>query len=332
VEHKEVYWLEEIAQEYNDLVGKKSANLGEMLKVEGIRVPPGFALAIGAYEKFIRQTGADQEVVKYLMQTFPEGVSFTKLGEVSLGLRSIIESREVPTDLKEDIASHYRALCDKCGIKDVAVSVRSSGVKSHPGQYETYLSVKGLDQLLEKVVKVWSSIYNTKSISAAMRQATPIEACQPVGVCVLEMVNARSAGVCLTVHPISGDDTKAVVESNWGLGVSVVSGAVTPDRFIVDKVEMRVKEISIGQKEKQVLMKNEGISEETLPSDKQSKLSITEEEVINIVELAKKLESHFGAPQDVEWAIDSNLSSGESITLLQTRPQIGIPRGEAPLR
>ena len=326
MEEKEVYWLEEIGQEYNDLVGKKSANLGEMLKIEGIRVPPGFAIAIGVYEKFVRKTGADQEIVQYLMQTFPEGVSFTKLSEVSLGLRSIIESREVPTDLKEDIAAHYRALCDKRGIKDVAVSVRSSGAKSHPGQYETYLNVRGLDQLLEKVVKAWSSIYNTKSISAAMRQATPIEACPPVGVCVLEMVNARSAGVCLTVHPISGDDTKAVVESNWGLGVSVVSGAVTPDRFIVDKVEMRVKEISIGQKEKQVLMKNEGISEETLLPDKQSKLSITEEEVINIVELAKKLESHFGAPQDVEWAIDSNLSSGESITLLQTRPQTGIPK------
>jgi pyruvate,water dikinase len=309
-------------------VGKKSANLGEMKRVQGIRVPPGFAISVSAFEKFARETGLEQQIDRYLEQGFTEGMSFKELQqlqETSNGIRSIIESKKVPTNLKHDIASHYKALCDKCDCKDVAVSVRSAGAKSHPGQYETYLNVKGFDHVLEKILRVWSSIYNTTSISAALRQAMPIKNCPPLGVCVLQMVNARAAGVCLTVHPISGDDTEAVVESNWGLGESVVSGAATPDKFTVDKVEMKVKETVAGQKEKQVVMKDHGISVEGVSPDRKNELSLSEEEVINIVGFAKKLEMHFGVPQDIEWAIDYNSPSGENVILLQARPQVGIP-------
>jgi pyruvate,water dikinase len=329
VEQKEVYWLEEIGQEYGELVGKKSANLGEMLRVEGIVVPPGFAISISAYEKFVRERGIDQEIVQYIQRNFPESIGsadLQQLQQVSLELRHIVESSRVPQDLEENIATHYRALCDKCRSKDIAVSVRSAGAKSHPGQYETYLNLKGSEQVLGKVVKVWSSIYNAKSIGAAIRQGIPIEKCPPVGVCVLRMVDAKAAGVCLTVDPISGDATRAVVESNWGLGESVVSGVATPDRFIVDKVEMRVKERVMGQKEKRVVIKHQGVTEEKVLPAEQSKFSLTDEEVLKIVELAKKLELHFGVPQDLEWAIDSNLAPGENVILLQTRPQVGIPQ------
>jgi pyruvate,water dikinase len=325
---KDVYWLEEIGREYNEIVGKKSANLGEMLKIEGIHVPSGFAISVGAFEKFMKEEGIVQEIVRYIKQAFPQGLSFTdiqQIEEASLGLKRIIESREVPRDLKENIAIHYGALCEKCGVKDVAVSVRSAGAKSHPGQYETYLNVNGCDQVLEKVVKVWSSIYNTRSVIAAIRQAIPIENCPTVGVCVLKMVNARAAGVCLTVNPRSGDITEAVVESNWGLGESVVSGSATPDSFIVDKVKMRLKEGVAGRKEIQIVAKEGGVSVEQVPLEKQSAFSLTEEELIRIVELAKKLELHFGVPQDIEWAIDSNLSISNNVVLLQTRPQVGIP-------
>lgn len=248
---KDVYWLEEIGQQYREIVGNKSANLGEMLKVKGISVPSGFAISIGAYERFVKETGISQEIRRYLQRTFPEGLSFTeleRLQEASLEIRRIVESRKVAEYLKEDIATHYKVICEGCGMEDVAVSVRSAGAKSHPGQYETHLNVVGFDHIVEKIVRVWSSIYNTKSISAALRQATPIEECPPVGVCVLKMVNARAAGVCFTVHPITGDDTQAFVESSLGLGESVVSGAVVPDKFIVDKVGMTVKEVVPGKK------------------------------------------------------------------------------------
>jgi pyruvate,water dikinase len=328
MKEREVYWLEEIGQEYNNIVGKKSANLGEALKVTGIQGPPGFAISIGAYTRFISETGIDQEIHQYLRQNVPEGIDpadLEQLEQVSLALRNIVESRGMPSALKETIASHYRALCDKCGSTDVAVSVRSAGFKSHPGQYETYLNVKGTEQVLHKVIKVWSSIYNTRSISAAIRQAMPVDKCPPVGVCILKMVPARAAGVCLTVHPTTGDETKALIESNWGLGESVVSGKVTPDKFVVDRREMKVIERTPGQKEKRVVMRDQGVSEEEVPADERGKLSLSDEEVIDIVALAKKMESHFGVPQDVEWAIDDSLPARENVVLLQTRPQVGIP-------
>jgi pyruvate,water dikinase len=328
MKEREVYWLEELGQEYNEIVGKKSANLGEALKVAGIKGPPGFAISLKAYKRFINETGIEKEIHQYLHQNVPEGIGSTnleQLEQVSLVLRNIVESRGMPPALKKTIASHYRTLCDKCGSAEVAVSVRSAGSKSHPGQYETYLNVKGSEQVLEKVIKVWSSIYNTRSMSAAIRQAIPVEKCPPVGVCILKMVPARAAGVCLTVHPLTGDETKALIESNWGLGESVVSGKVTPDKFVVDKREMQVIERTPGQKLKRVVMRDQEVSEEEVPADERVKLSLSDEEAIDIVALAKKMESHFGAPQDVEWAIDGSLPAHENVALLQTRPQVGIP-------
>lgn len=329
MEDREVYWLEEIGQEYNDIVGKKSANLAEALKVAGIQGPPGFAISIGVCERFINETGIDREIQQYLRQNVPDGIGpgdLEQLEQVSLALRNIVESRGMPSALKETIASHYRILCDRCGATDVAVSVRSAGFKSHPGQYETCLNVKGAEQVLGKVIKVWSSIYNTRSISVAIRQAMPVDECPPVGVCILKMVPARAAGVCLTVHPVTGDETKALIESNWGLGESVVSGRVTPDKFVVDKREMQVIERTPGRKEKRVVMRDQGVSQEEVPADERGRLSLSDEEAIDIVVLAEKMESHFGAPQDVEWAIDGSLPARENVVLLQTRPQVGIPK------
>lgn len=328
MEDREVFRLDEIGQEYNDIVGKKSANLGEALKVAGIQAPPGFAISVGAYKKFLNETGIEQEIHQCLRQNFPEGIGpadLEQLEQVSLVLRNIVESRKMPPSLKKTIASNYRALCDECDSMDVAVSVRSAGCQSHPGQYETYLNVKGAEQVLEKVIKVWASIYNTRSISAAIRQAIPVDQCPPIGVCILKMVPARAAGVCLTVHPATGDDAKALIESNWGLGESVVGGKVTPDKFVVDKREMKVIERTPGQKEKRVVMREQGISEEEVPADERGKLSLNDEEAIDIVTLAKKMETHFGVPQDVEWVVDGSLPVRENVVLLQTRPQVGIP-------
>jgi pyruvate,water dikinase len=328
MEDREIYWLEEIGQEYSDIVGKKSANLGEALKVAGIQGPTGFAISIRACEKFLNETGIDKEIQQYLRQNVPEGMEpadLEQIEQVSLALRNIVESRGMPPALKETITGHYRALCDRCGAADVAVSVRSAGFKSHPGQYETCLNVKGAEQVSGKVLKVWSSIYNTRSISAAVRQAMPVDECPLVGVCVLKMVPARAAGVCLTVHPVTGDETKALIESNWGLGESVVSGSVTPDKFVVDRIERQVIERTPGQKLKRVVMRDQGVSEEEVPADERGKLSLSDEEVIDIVVLAEKMESHFGVPQDVEWAIDDSLPARENVVLLQARPQVGIP-------
>jgi pyruvate,water dikinase len=324
---KWIFWLEEIGQEHNDVVGKKCANLGEMTKM-GLPVPRGFSLSLKAEERFIRETSADQEIRQFLAKFGGKVHGLKQYEEVSKGLRHIMETKEIPTDMRETIMSYYDLLCDRCGA-EVAVSVRSAGTVSHPGQYETYLSVRGRDEVLHKVLKVWSSIYNTRTISAIDHKGLPVEDSLPIGVCVLELVNARCAGVGFTCDPVSGDPSQVVIEGNWGLGESVVSGTLTPDKYIVEKNTLNIIERAIGEKQMQVVATDEGAVEQETPPDKQRMSCLSDDEVVSIAQLAKALEVHFGVPQDMEWAISADFPSPDNIFLLQTRPAAGI-KAKAP--
>jgi pyruvate,water dikinase len=321
MDDKWIFWFEEIGQEHNDLVGKKCANLGEMTKM-GMPVPPGFSLSIKAQERFMKETNADQEVRQFLSE-FGAVQTLKQYEEASKGLRHIMETKEMPEDMREAIMSYYDILADKRGA-EVAVSVRSAGTVSHPGQYETYLNVKGKAEVLNKIVKVWSSIFNTRTIASLIRQELAIENSPLIGVAVLEMVNARCAGVGFTCDPTSGDPSRMTIEGSWGLGEGVVSGALIPDKFVLDKDTLNIIERVIGDKEIQVVAKGEGTVEEEVPADRRSIPCLSDEEVVRIAELAKTLESHFGVPQDMEWTVSSDLPFPDSIFLLQTRPVAGI--------
>ena len=322
-----IFWLEEIGQEHNNVVGKKCANLGEMTKM-GLPVPCGFSLSLKAEERFLRETNADQEIRQFLARFGGKVHGLKQYEEVSTGLRQIIETKEMPKDMRETIMSYYDLLCDRCGA-EVAVSVRSAGTVSHPGQYETYLNVRGRDEVLHKVVKVWASIYNTRTIAAFDRKGLPVEDSLPIGVCVLELVNARCAGVGFTCDPVSGDLSQIVIEGNWGLGESVVSGALIPDKYIVDKNTLNIIERAIGDKKMQVVATDKGAVEQETPPDKQHMSCLSNDEVVRIAELAKALEAYFGVPQDMEWAISADFPSPDNIFLLQTRPVAGI-KAKAP--
>lgn len=315
-----IFWLEEIGQEHAELAGKKCANLGEMAKM-GMPVPSGFSLSPKAQERFIRESDADQEIKQFLTK-FEGGVhSLQAYEEASQGLRQIVETKEIPLDMRETIISYYDSLCSRRGAgTKVSVAVRSAGTKSQPGQYETYLNVRGKDELLNKIVKVWSSIFNTRTIASLDRQGVPVEDSPFLGVCVLEMVNARCAGVGFTGDPMSGDLTKIIIEGNWGLGESVVSGTLTPDRYIIDKHTSKIIERVISDKRMRVVAKDEGTVEEEVPAEKRLVPCLSDEEVVRIAGLAKTLESHFGVPQDMEWAISADLPFPDNIFLLQTRP------------
>jgi pyruvate,water dikinase len=325
---KWIFWLEEIGREHNNLVGKKCANLGEMTKM-GLPVPRGFALSVQAQEKFIRETTADQEIRQFLTKFGGKVHGLKQYEEASRGLRQIVEAKEMPQDMRDTIMSYYELLCDRCG-SEVAVSVRSAGTVSHPGQYETYLNVRGRNEILQKIVKVWSSIYNARTIAALDHRGLPVEDSVPIGLCVLELVNARCAGVGFTCDPVSGDPSKIMVEANWGLGESVVSGTLIPDKYVVDKSTLKVIEKVIGDKEMQVVATDKGAVEQEIPADKKLISCLSDDEVIRVAELAKTLEAHFGIPQDMEWAICDDFLFPDNVFLLQTRPVAGIKAREAP--
>jgi pyruvate,water dikinase len=315
-----IYRIEELGQEFNSVVGKKCANLGEMAKI-GLRVPPGFALSLDAYKRFMAETGAAKEISDYLESLEHGFERIDHFNDASVTLRGILESRDMPLDMKEKILVYYRETCQACQTEEVAVSTRSAGASSHPGQYETHLNVRGEAELIEKIIKVWSSTFNARSLSARKRAGVPLES-DPIGVAVIKMVNARSAGVLFTADPNTGDRSRMIIEANWGLGESVVGGEAMPDVYILDKESLEIVERKLGSKKRCITCQEVGVAEVETPPDQCSAFCLSDEELKEIGRLGKILEAHFGLPQDTEWAIDQDLSCPESVILLQTRTEI----------
>lgn len=315
---KWIYRLQELRSKDNDMVGKKCANLGEMVHM-GMRVPPGFAISVDGYEKFMEETGAGEEIRKYVEDAGDTIHDIQKQVEAGRIIRGIIEGKSMPEGMKHELYTFYDELCETVGLPDVAVATRSSGAVSMPGQMETYLNVKGKRELLKKIIKVWGSAFTTRAIAFRLEKGMEMSKA-PIGVAVLKMVNARSAGVTLTVQPTTGDLTKTVVEGNWGLGESVVSGEITPDSFLVDKSTGSIVSSTISNKPRMVVYKKDGIGMVSVPAEKQDKPCIEENELGEIVRIALEVETYFDMPQDMEWVFDEDMQFPENLFWVQTRP------------
>ncbi len=316
---KLIFRFEELGQEHNDLVGKKCANLGEMTRM-GLPVPPGFAVSIPMYRKFAKETGAAEEINHYVSNLGElKGQNITVFDELSQNIQSMIESKELPEDIKKIVDSYYEELCSKVGIPNIAVSVRSSGTESRPGMFETYLNVAGIEDVLDKIKRVWASAYTSRAIAFRVNKDIPVIG-DELGIDICKMVSAHSSGVCFTVNPVTGDTSKIIIDANWGLGEGVVSGAESVDRFVVDKKSFIILDTYIGRKAKQVITKKRGADWDDIPLEKQSIPSLSNVEILAVAKLALLLEERLGEPQDIEWAIDSDFTPPNNIFLLQTRP------------
>ena len=314
---KWAYFLRELGREHNDKVGKKCANLGEMTKV-GLLVPHGFALCLDAYTMFMERTGAYVEMRELIKSRAGSIDTIDGMKELSVELRKLVEAKPMPPEMEQEIASYYRELCERSGVPDVPVSTRSAGAVSRPGQYETHLNVSGTADVMEKVKKVWSSTFNATSLSFRKQKGLPLEN-EPIGVAVLKMVNARVAGIVFTAEPNSGDGSRLIIEANWGLGESVVGGESMPDTYIVDRKTLSVVERRLGTKLRCVLPAEKGVCEQTTAADLAGVFCLSDAEAAEIARVGIELEAHFNAPQDAEWAIDSDLTFPSNIIWLQTR-------------
>lgn len=315
-----IFMIEALCREASEQVGKKCANLGEMARI-GLRVPPGFSLSLDAYRQFMSETGAAKEIRDYLNSLDHDFEKIDHFSEASVELRRIVESKDMPLEMKEKVLFHYREISRKCNAERVAVSTRSAGAASHPGQFETHLNVVGESDLIEKIIKVWSSTFNARSLSARKRVGLPLES-DPIGVAVIKMVRARSAGVLFTADPNTGDRSRMIIEANWGLGESVVGGEAVPDVYVLDKESLEILERKLGTKKKCVTFREVGVVEVDTPADQCEAFCLSDEEAKEIGRLGKTLDAHFGVPQDTEWAIEQDLSCPESVILLQTRAEV----------
>jgi len=334
-----ILWFEEVERSDTPLVGGKNANLGELIRA-GIPVPPGFAVTAYAYKKFITETGIAEKIYKTIRETVRGRRSPKSYEEASKKVRSLIEATEPPEEVVKAIKEAYRKLCKKVG-KEVFVAVRSSATAedlaeaSFAGQQETYLDVKGEDEVVKKVVKCWSSLFTPRAIFYREQKGFRHEDVL-ISVGVQMMVDAKSAGVMFTLNPVTGDRNQIVIESSWGLGESVVSGSVTPDEFIVDKETLRIIERRISEKTVERIRdpKTGTVVEVEVPPERRKAPSLTDKEVVRLAELGKLIEAHYGRPQDIEWAIDKNLPFPDNVFILQSRPETvwSVREAEEPVK
>lgn len=322
-----IIWFENLRNTDVPLVGGKNASLGEMIHA-GLPVPPGFAVTAYAYETFLKQTRIAEMIYKIIKETVTDPNDPQQYSVASEKIRALIETSQMPKEIENAIKSAYKELNSRLKLQDAFVAVRSSATAedlpdaSFAGQQETYLNVKGIDDLLEKIIKCWSSLFTPRAIFYRNEKGFAHEKVL-ISVGVQKMVNSRAAGVMFTINPVTGNRDEIVIEGNYGLGETVVSGAVNPDDFVVDKNTLKIKERRIARKTVQYIRDaNTGKTVHSeVPEQKQKEPCISDEEVIKLAEIAKQIEKHYGKPMDIEWAIDQDLSFPQNIFVVQARPE-----------
>ena len=322
-----VLWFENLRKTDVPIVGGKNASLGEMVNAK-LPVPPGFAVTAYAYEKFIEETRIADKIYKIIKETVTDLNDPKQYDAASKKIRELIEKSSMPKEIETAIRSAYKDLCKKLSLKDVFVAVRSSATAedlpdaSFAGQQETYLNIKGVDDLLQKVVMCWSSLFTPRAIFYRNEKGFAHEKVF-ISVGVQKMVNSRAAGVMFTINPITGDTEEIMIEGNFGLGETVVSGVVNPDNYLVDKKTVTIKEKRIAKKTVQYLRdpKTGSTIHLDIPENKQKVPCVSDEEVFKLAELAKRIERHYGKAMDIEWAIDQDLPFPENMFIVQARPE-----------
>lgn len=301
-------------------VGGKCASLGEMTQA-GIAVPPGFAVTTDAYLSMLDETGLRREIEAQLASTDFDDVLSLERSAQAIQIR--FRSHRLPASVEAAIRAGYNALGD-----DLPVAVRSSATAedlpdaSFAGQQDTYLWVVGADAVVEHVRDCWASLFAARAMKYRHdHDLGQIEVLMSVA--VQKMVNAQTAGVAMTLDPLTGDRTRIVIDASYGLGELVVSGVVTPDNFTVEKVLMEIVDRKISDKHIELVPDIAAATtvEREVAADRRNAPCLTDAQVIAVAKLAKTLERNNKCPQDVEWAFDADLPDGENLVALQSRPE-----------
>jgi pyruvate,water dikinase len=322
-----ILWFSEVHKEDVPLVGGKGANLGEMTNA-GLPVPPGFIITAGAYFDYLKATGIDAQIAEKL-----EGLNVEDSKDLQAraeDVQKLIVATPLPEQLKKEIVESYHKLKEDTKTENLYVAVRSSATAedladaSFAGQQATYLNIIGDEEVLVAVLKCWASLFEARAIYYRDQQGFD-QLSVGIAVPVQKMVNSDAAGVMFTIDPVTNDMDHVSIEAAYGLGEVVVLGAITPDRYLIDK---NTGEISGRELFKQTwkLTRESGSSDTDklddlakagtpVPDELQEKQKISDEEIMKLYELANKIEAHYGKPQDTEWAIEN----GE-VYMVQSRP------------
>jgi pyruvate,water dikinase len=301
-------------------VGGKALGLAEMTAA-GLPVAPGFTVCTAAYRAFLEKSGLRQAIEEALDGVAPDRPGTVAAAEQAIG--AALAAAEIPDDVAEAVIGEYEALCAQVGVPDLSVAVRSSATAedsagaSFAGEFETYVDISGATDVLAYVRRCWDSVFAGRVLTYALDHGlSPLDI--EMAVVVQKTVRARAAGVMFTLSPVTGDRSRIVLEASWGLGLSVVGGEVTPDRYTVDKIGLSVCERVAGDKR---IEYRRGDAAVPVTEERWSQLCLDDEHVVALARLGKSLERLQKCPQDVEFAVDEDLPDGADVVLLQCRPE-----------
>lgn len=320
-----VCWFEDCRRDAVPLVGGKCASLGELINA-GVRVPPGFALTTEGYRRFMADSGIARELRALLAGA--DAQDLAALESISERIRGLVEAQPFAVEIEDLVAECYRKLSLRACTPAVPVAVRSSATAedlagaSFAGQQDTYLWVRGVDEVLHHMRRCISSLYTARAIVYRANKGFDDDGLA-ISVGVQKMANAYTAGVMFTIHPANGDRSVIVIDSNFGFGESVVSGEVTPDHFVVNKVTLDIIERVVSQKQLCVTVdpKTQTAQAMEIPFERQKVQSLIDDEITELAWMGKRIEKHYGQPMDIEWAVDKDLPAGGNIFILQARPE-----------
>jgi pyruvate,water dikinase len=309
-----VLWLDDVDADDIDTVGGKGASLGELTGA-GLPVPPGFVVTAETYRAFIEEAGIDEELFA-AVDVDPEDAAALRAAEKKA--RELITETPLPEPVREEILDAYGEM----GTDDESafVAVRSSATaedlpdSSFAGQQETFLNVQEAS-LLSRVKACWASLFTQRAIYYRQQRGFP-HADVDIAVVVQRMVDAEKSGVLFTSHPSTGDP-EMTIEAAWGLGEAVVSGAVSPDNYVYDRGRETLADVTIADKKIEMLKDPETgeTVEREVADDRRTDRVLSDAEIDELVGLGERVETHYGTPQDVEWAIYEG-----TIYMLQSRP------------
>jgi pyruvate,water dikinase len=308
----------------HELLGGKCASLVTMTAA-GMPVPPGFAVTTTSYDAFIEQSGLADEITRRVAEIDPDDI--ISVDRLSREIRAQIGSRPFPERLREELESAYRGLQSRF-TEEVPVAVRSSATAedlpdaSFAGQQDTYLWLTGFDSVCEHILLCWASLYTSRAILYRLKNGIQ-EADLSMAVAVQKMVNAKSSGVAITMDPATGDRSKITIDASYGVGEMVVSGTVTPDNIVLDKVMLTVVREHIGDKHAELVADpaTHSLAEREVSAERRAVRCLSDDELLAVATMAKRAEKHYKCPQDIEFAFDADLPDGDNLLLLQSRPE-----------
>lgn len=315
---KPIVWFEEVGKDDITLVGGKGANLGEMLKA-GFRVPPGFIVTADSYFHFLEDAQIQDQIAALLSSLDPHDSN--KLHEVATQIKGLISDAKMPEDIAEEIRQAYRKLGDSL------VAVRSSATAedmpeaSFAGQQRTFLNVFGENHVVKAVQQCWASLFEPRAIFYRAEQGFD-HLMVGIAVPVQRMVQSEASGIMFTMEPVTNDGSKIAIEAVYGLGEAAVSGELTPDLYVLDKSNLRILNKAVTRQEWMLVRNVDGPTDYQMANmhrpvakEKQTYQKLTDEEILDLADIGRRLEEYYNLPQDVEWARQDGV-----FYIVQSRP------------